>query len=363
MRVILLASGDLWAGAEVMVHQLACGLKEFDNIQILVVLLNNGRLAEEIKIVGIEVHIVNESHLSISGLAREIRKIVKDFSPHIIHSHRYKENLLAWIVTRAMSRIRLIATQHGMPETAVREQSIAARLQTGLFFRLLSCCFDRTILVSGEIQQLLVGSYGFTTKNTNVIHNGISLSSNVIQPTKDKMIIGSAGRLFPVKDFSLMVDIANIVVPQSNAIDFVLAGDGPERPMLEAKAMEYGLQNRFSFLGHLDNMSTFYRSLDVYINTSVHEGIPMSVLEAMSHSLPVVAPKVGGFPEIVEHGVNGYLVNNRSPDVFADLILKLRNPQQRHSMASAARNRVEGYFSQRTMARQYYQLYRKLVDE
>ncbi len=361
MRVILLASGDLWAGAEVMVYQLACGLKKFENVQILVVLLNNGRLAEEIKLVGIEVHIVNETQLSTPGLARGIHKIVKNFSPHIIHSHRYKENLLAWLVTRTMREVRLIATQHGMPEATESEQPLPARLRTGLFFRLLSCCFNRTVLVSENMRQLLVGFYGFTAKNTNVIHNGISLSSNVIKRAEDRIIIGSAGRLFPVKDFSLMVDIANLVVSQSDAVDFVLAGDGPDRLMLEEKVEKYNLQGRFSFLGHKDDMNAFYRSLDVYINTSVHEGIPMSVLEAMSHSLPVVVPKVGGFPEIVEDGISGYLVNSRNPGIFAELILKLLNPQDRHSMASAARIRIEASFSRKAMARQYYQLYRELV--
>ena len=64
-------------------------------------------------------------------------------------------------------------------------------------------------------------------------------------------------------------------------------------------------------------MDTFYKSLDVYINTSIHEGIPMSLLEAMSHGLPVVVTKVGGFPEIVDQGVNSYLIDSRDLSVFA----------------------------------------------
>ncbi len=344
-----------------MVYQLASGLQKIKHIKILVVLLNNDRLAAELKSAGVEVRIVNEAQFSFSVLAMELSKIIKEFSPHIIHSHRYKENLLAWLVTRTRRRIRLIATQHGMPEVTEKEQNLPARLRARLFFRLLSCCFARTVLVSEEMRQSLAGSHGFTVKNTNVIHNGISLPPNIIQQTTDKLIIGSAGRLFPVKDFSLMVDIAKLVISQSDAVDFVLAGDGPERPMLEAKAREYGLQDRFRFLGHQNDIDAFYKSLDVYINTSIHEGIPMSVLEAMAYGLPVIAPKVGGFPEIVENGISGYLVSSRTPGIFSDLILKLLNPQHRHTMASAARNRVKGYFSQEAMAQQYYQLYMELV--
>ncbi|HFD32724.1 MAG TPA: glycosyltransferase [Gammaproteobacteria bacterium] len=363
IRVILLASGDLWAGAEVMVYQLVSSLKRLDHVKILVILLNNDRLANELKAIGVKVHIIDETQLSALGLARGIHKITKEFSPHIIHSHRYKENFLAWLVTKTMRNIQLVATQHGMPEVAKNKQKLPARLRTRIFFRLLSCCFDRTVLVSREMQQSLVDSYGFTEKNTTVIHNGIPLSPNVIQHTNDRIIIGSAGRLFPVKDFSLMVDIANVIVSQNDIVDFVLAGDGPERPMLEEKVRKYDLQGRFIFLGHQDDMDSFYRSLDVYISTSVHEGIPMSVLEAMSHGLPVVVPKVGGFPEIIEDGISGYLIDNRTPDMFADSIFKLLQPQHRRSMASAARSRIENSFSREAMAQQYYHLYRELMHD
>ncbi len=359
---MLLASGDLWAGAEVMVYQLACGLKKIKHVKILVVLLNNGRLAEELKGAGVEVVIIDEVQLSIAGLTRRLYNITKGFSPRIIHSHRYKENLLAWLVTRVMRKVRLVATQHGMPEVAAQDRSFPAALQTGLSFRLLSCCFNRTVLVSKEMLQSLLDSYGFTLKNAIVIHNGIALSSKVIQRTKERLTVGSAGRLFPVKDFALMVDIANLVVAQTDEVDFAIAGDGPERSVLEKKISEYGQQARFRLLGHQEDMDAFYNSLDVYINTSVHEGIPMSVLEAMSHGLPVVVPKVGGLPEIVEEGVSGYLVDSRNPVVFADRILKLLNPKHRYAMASAAQKRVEGSFSREAMAQQYYQLYRELLD-
>lgn len=133
--------------------------------------------------------------------------------------------------------------------------------------------------------------------------------------------------------------------------------------MLEGKVMEAGIQEHFHFLGHLSDMNAFYNKIDVYINTSVHEGIPMSVLEAMSHKLPVIVPKVGGFVEIVEDGVHGYLVDNRNPSMFADRCIDLLSDEKkRQRMAEAARQRVTGYFSRETMANQYYQLYQKLLD-
>ena len=124
-----------------------------------------------------------------------------------------------------------------------------------------------------------------------------------------------------------------------------------------------GLCDRFKFLGHQDDMAKFYNSLDVYINTSVHEGIPMSVLEAMSYGLPVVVPKVGGFPEIVEDGISGYLIDARDPAVFCDQCIGLvACPEKRGGMAKAARQRVVDCFSKEAMAEQYCQLYRQLLS-
>lgn len=363
MRVMILASGDLWAGAEVMVYQLACGLKEFENVDILVSLLNNGRLAKELEGAGIEVRILNEVQLSILGLASGLYELVKEFSPHIIHSHRYKENLLAWFVTRGMWKVRLVATQHGMPEIADEKKNCKRWIRATLFFYLLSLRFQKTIIVSQEMQNLLLGNYGFSEKRLEVIHNGILLPLEVVEPKSGILHVGSVGRLFPVKGYDFFVRIAAKVLSTNDQVQFVIAGDGPEHKRLERDIVKYGLQDHFTLFGHVDNMANFYKRLDVYVNTSVHEGIPMSVLEAMGHGLPVVVPHVGGFPEIVVDGECGYLVAERSADLFAQKILDLVDLELRKKMAASARNRVKQLFSRETMAEKYYQLYDKLMNE
>ena len=106
----------------------------------------------------------------------------------------------------------------------------------------------------------------------------------------------------------------------------------------------------------------FYKNLDVYVNTSIHEGIPMSVLEAMSYGLPVVAANVGGLPEIIKNGVNGFLIEGNNKNIYINHLLELINNQDlRLVMAKYARDRVSKYFSLKVMADNYYQLYRRLM--
>ena len=362
MKVILIASGDLWAGAEVMVCQLAIGYSKNPDLNLLVVLLNKNKLADKLERHGVEVRVVEESQNSFISIVRSVRKLVNAFSPDIIHSHRYKENLLAWITAFGRKNIKLVATQHGMPEISGGSVCLTGRFRAAIFFRLLSHCFDNTVLVSEEMRKSLINSYGFSSKTITVIHNGISLPKDICSGEGRRLVIGSAGRLYPVKNFSMLVDIGHSVVMQNDIVDFVIAGAGPQYAMLEEKIQSYGLQDRFKILGHIDDMRFFYKNLDVYVNTSIHEGIPMSVLEAMSYGLPVVAANVGGLPEIIKNGVNGFLIEGYNKNIYINHLLELINNQDlRLVMAKYARDRVSKYFSLKVMADNYYQLYRRLM--
>lgn len=342
-----------------MIHELGAGLSNSDSVQLVVILMNRGKLAEELERLGVVVHIVDESIFSFAKSACAIRRFTKEFAPDIIHSHRYKENLLAWCASRGLPCHSLVATQHGMLEIGGGLSKIEL-FRNWLFLQLLSLKFARTVVVSEDMRRALVGRYGFKGKDVIVIHNGIRMPEGVISPPGDRLVVGSAGRLFPVKDFSLLVDVAHKVVQQSEHIDFVLAGDGPELNMLREKVRRHGMEQRFTFLGHKEDMEAFYVGLDVYVNTSVHEGIPMSVLEAMAHGLPIVAPRVGGFPEILDQGVHGFLVEDRDPDKFAQSILRLSDFEERRKMGQAARERVIDSFSQEVMVQRYLQLYNEL---
>jgi len=140
-------------------------------------------------------------------------------------------------------------------------------------------------------------------------------------------------------------------------------GEGPERSKLQALIQEYNLNETFMLQGHLNDMLSFYRSLDLYLNTSVHEGIPMSILEAMAHGLPVVAPDVGGIGEVVSNSEDGYLIDTRDPKAFAEkYFLLYKNRQLRRRMARVAKEKIIKSFSVENMAAQYHELYLNVVN-
>jgi glycosyltransferase involved in cell wall biosynthesis len=359
IRVCHIISGDLWAGAEVMAFHLLKGFMGYKDLELMVIILNEGRLAEEIRALNIPVEVFDERKMSFFQIFLAIKEFFKGNPTDVIHSHRYKENILAYILSKTKKDIRLIGTQHGMPEAYGDKRSLKNRLISKLNFLILSRCFQNVVAVSKDIQVALVDQYGFSKDKVKVIHNGVEIPKDIQgKDAGNPFIIGSAGRFFPVKDYPLMVEIAREVYGRTNNIQFQLAGDGPEKPKVEQLIKKYGLDSTFVLRGLLSNISGFYEGIDLYINTSLHEGIPISVLEAMSYALPVIAPSVGGLSEIIEDGIDGYLLEKRSPRAFAEKCIYLHeNAILRGQIAAAAREKVVKEFSIDRMAEKYHQLY------
>ena len=155
-----------------------------------------------------------------------------------------------------------------------------------------------------------------------MIHNGTVIADRIhTDRGNHPFTIGSAGRFFPVKDYPFLVEVAAEINRYAKDVRFELAGEGPEFERVTERIQRYGLQDIFRLKGFMESMSEFYNGLDLYINTSLHEGFPMSVLEAMSHGLPVVAPKEGGIKEVVTDGVQGFLIEGRDPKRYAQKCL------------------------------------------
>ena len=300
---------------------------------------------------------------SLLNIGYKLYLLLREYRPHIVHSHRYKENILSCGTTRFRSGIKLVTTQHGMPEIFSGPKKTKQSVVTGFNFFLMKKVFEKVVCVSCDIKKRFAKRYGFSPELLAVIHNGINLPSYNNKPVQEgTFCIGTAGRLFPIKDFPLFIRIADKILKTDKNIRFLLAGEGPERPYLQTLVEQYRLSDHIEFLGHIDNMPHFYNQLDLYLNTSVHEGIPMSILEAMAHGIPVVAPEIGGLCEIVEHARNGYLIKSRDPIDYAGVCLDINGDRKLlERLSLAARERVVTLFSAEQMAENYYKLYRELV--
>jgi glycosyltransferase involved in cell wall biosynthesis len=364
INVCHIISGDLWAGAEVMDFHLLKSLRQFGDLELSAVLFNEGRLADEIRCLGIPVDVVEEKRRNFFGLVRDTAKILDRRSPRIIHSHRYKENILAFLYSKSRNDVRLVSTQHGMPESIGPNRKLKYLLLHKLNISVLLKSFNKVIAVSRDIRSIFMDQYGYSGNNITVIHNGTAIIRDPpLKKENGVFVIGSMGRMTPVKDYTLMVEIAREVCRETGEIRFELAGDGPDWTKIMSLVERYRLKEKFLLRGFVGDPPGFYQGLDLFMNTSIHEGIPMSVLEAMSYGIPVIAPNVGGLKEIMEDGREGYLLDKRDPKAYAEKCLHLyRNRSIVQSMGYFAKKKAEKDFSIDNMAEKYYHLYKNIVD-
>jgi sugar transferase (PEP-CTERM/EpsH1 system associated) len=238
---------------------------------------------------------------------------------------------------------------------------------------------DRYVAVSKDIERYLVRRVRIAPARITTICNGVDVSR--FSPARDKpvglfpagwrsaspLVIGSVGRIQPVKDHAALVRaFARLVADDPGSRDrlrLAIIGDGPLLPKLREIAQASGVADLAWFPGALDNVAEALRLFDVFVQPSLNEGISNTILEAMASGLPIVATRTGGNVEIVEDGHWGRLFEPGDVSALADRLAEYhRDPRLRHTHATAARRAAVERFSLDAMVAHYRTLYESLLQ-
>ncbi len=366
LKVVHIASGDLWAGAEVQLYTLLCSLKTLGNVEPSAVLMNDGELARRLRERGIAVTIVDESRLGALQILIELRRHLQSVRPAVVHTHRIKENILGNIANLLATRAPSVRTVHGAQEHPPRglrqlhkhalialDTWIGRHLQRGV------------IAVSKGLQAPLARQFG--ADKVVVIENGVDIDSvrAAVKPVDFRVDapysrhIGIVGRLQPVKRVDLFLESAARLVQIAPQTDwrFHIIGDGPLRSALEQQAAALGLEQRAIFHGHRSDIPACLAGLDALVMCSDHEGMPMTLLEAIAVGTPVLAHAVGGMLEILGDKCGGVLVTEHNANGYsAGLVELLAMPA--HELVAAGAARLAERYSAQSNARAVRELYR-----
>ncbi len=184
-----------------------------------------------------------------------------------------------------------------------------------------------------------------------------------LEIASDSTIIGMVGRLYPQKGHSYLLSAVARVVEAGIDCVLLVIGDGPLRADLESRARDLNIAERVRFLGQRTDVPRLLRCLDLYVHSSLWEGMPNAVLEAMIAERPVVVTRVDGTDELIRPGQSGWLVDPEDAGALAEGILDaLQNPSRARAMGKKGSERVRGQFSAEGMCRQYDELYRRLMQ-
>jgi glycosyltransferase involved in cell wall biosynthesis len=299
------------------------------------------------------------------SLGWRIAAVVRRHGPVVLHCHQYTPFVYGAVAAR-LTGAGLVFTEHG------RLSDVRASLKRRLVNPLLGRVGGAMFAVSDHLREHMLAE-GLPARRVTVIRNGIDPGAEPTQELRragrailglpsDAFVVGTAARLDPVKDLGTLLTAFNLFRGAQPAARLVVFGDGPARDVLSAQAAALGIANRVTFTGHRIDVRALLPALDVFANSSVSEGISLTILEAMAASLPVVATAVGGTPEVVSPDRTGLLVPARDPlqlcEAFTQLAADLH---RRTALGVAGRRRVLKYFTIDRMVSDYMAQYERAM--
>jgi glycosyltransferase involved in cell wall biosynthesis len=283
----------------------------------------------------------------------------------IWHGHDYKSNLLGLLLWR-FRRMRLVTTLHGWVQNTAR---------TPLYYaidRWTLPRYEQVLCVSTDLHAAALTS-GVPAERCFLVENGIDTEEYRRRRSLDeakaefgvppgRFVVGAVGRLSAEKGFDRLIRAVHQVVKTGLDIELWIAGDGAERGQLQALANSLGCADRVRLLGYRNDTMELYHAMDVYALSSLREGLPNVLLEAMAMAVPVVSTRIAGIPRLVTHGENGLLVGPDSEEELANaLATLLTSAELRRRLAAAARHTVETRFSFASRMDKVRQLYDRLL--
>jgi glycosyltransferase involved in cell wall biosynthesis len=366
--VVHFSDSNGFGGAEQVMLQLLGGL---DRARWRPVLLHHAepglaRLVAAARALGVECRVVprlsRRQHLG-RGL-REFVRILRSERPAVFHAHlpaplTGKYGLLGAAISRVPA---VVATAHLLDDGP-------ADWRERVNQRMLTACVDRYLAVSDGVARRMRARSGVPERKLRVIRNGVAVD-HFRRPPDPRLRVALTGD----RDRRIVLTIARLDAQKGHVhllaaaaelpdVLFLLAGDGAERPRLEAEARALGVADRVRFLGHREDVPELLALCDLFVLPSLYEGLPLSVLEAMAAGRPVVATAVGGTDEAVLHGETGLLVPAGAASALGDAIRALlADPERAARMGEAGGSRACREFSVTRMIAQVTGVYEELLD-
>ena len=365
-RILHLSETSEPGGSETVLAYIAKSLDPH-KYSSLACLLREGWLTEHLRDLGVRYRIIeNNRPYDPAFLARMVR-LIRSEKIDLVHAHEFTMNVYGSVAAR-LAGVPMIGTIHGKVYFTEKKSRIAA-------YRLAVAMCSRIIAVSEDLRNYFIENIGLKkTKKVLTLYNGIDSDKYAPRGKMDDLrcrlnipsgavVIGSVGSLFKVKAFDHLIQAAAILRESSSDFRLLIAGEGSEEEYLRRLISEAGLQDKVMLLGFKNDIPDLLNLLDIYVCSSLSEGLSLSILEAMASARPVVATRVGGNPELIADGTSGFMVPPSDPPQLAEKInLLMKSPELGTTMGREGRKIVEAKFSLPRMVESYQDLYEELLS-
>lgn len=336
----------------------------------IVCLTDYTEFAKKITKPGVEIHALHKAPGQSPGTHLALWKLLRKLQPTVLHT--YNLSAIEYNVAAMLAGVPVrVHAEHGREATDPEGKNP----KHNLLRRLLIPFVDVYVPVSGDLQRWLKHVIGVPDKKNLLINNGVDTAGfepgNGTMPAQtvpfppDCFVIGTVGRAQAVKNHVALIDAfihLLTLLPQEKArLRLAIVGDGPELPALREKVAAAGIADLAWLPGARTDIADIMRGFSLFALSSIAEGTPVTILEAMSTGLPVVATRVGGIPEVVLDGQTGAIVPTGDPTAMANALAGyIRQPELIAQHGAAGRARIEQKYSMAAMLAAYTQLYGRL---
>lgn len=323
-----------------------------------------GQFIQEARRNGLNLVLLNQRVMIDPSLIMQARRIVLEQGINLIQTHGYKSNVMGFFL-RSMCRQPWIAFAHGYTDDN-RKVRLYNRIDRAVLRRA-----DQIVTVSDSLRLSLIGS-GIREDKIRVIYNAIELTD--VKPTTeatevkkrhgisaDQRVVGVVGRLGPEKGQLVFLKAMKKAVRGCPKLIALIIGEGQDQEMLKDYCRENRLTEHVIFSGYQENIDDYYQIIDVLVVPSLSEGLPNTVLEAMSFGIPVLATSVGGIPEVIGDE-NGVLVRPNDSEALSDAMIELfQDDTRRINIGSKGKSSLHPRFEAEHRAQQIIGLYHDLL--
>ncbi len=360
------------AGAEVLAAELARKLRDRYRF-VFLCLDDSGPLGDQLRDEGFAIEALGRRPGIDWSVSRRLGRAAQQQGVDLLHAHQYTPFFYSALSRWMPGGFRgpILFTEHGRhyPDPRKVSHLVANRLLLGRH--------DRVTAVGQFIRQALAENEGIDLHRIDVIHNGIPAPGSApgnTGPTQRRearqrmgvdqhdLVLMQVARFHPVKDHETAIHAFAFVAQQVPRAKLVLVGEGELMEQARRQVEQLELNGRVIFLGLRNDVNELLPGADLFLLSSLSEGISVTLLEAMAAGLAICATRVGGNPEVVDHGRNGLLSPRRNPRNLAEnIVTLLTDPHLRAAMGAAGRRRLKRYFNQQTMHRAYDDLYAQML--
>ena len=371
MRIVIaITRSDTIGGAQTHVIELARGLVAKGWEVLVVVGGDGGGFSSRLDRLGVECivlpELVRQPSLLDFKVLYKFRSLVRDFSPDVVSLHSVKAGLLGRL-SLIGTGVPSVYTAHGWSHiraagnTAGRLYSAIESGLAKISARIICVCDADVLFAESELR--------ITSSKILRIYNGVAdlgTPAKSVESTDElpvSTVFGAVARFSHPKDYVSVIDALHMCADLDWRAEFV--GDGDELDAMEDLCRQKNLQDRVRFVGFVEDVAEFYRKFDFLILSSFSEGLPCSIAEGFSCGTPAIASNVGGIPEMIQQGENGWLIGTQSAQCFAEVLREAAtlSISQRQQMSQKARETYKRLYSLEAMIDETERVFRAVANK